>query len=69
MLEMKEDPLTLDSLTVRVDKSLLERMRRDAKQRGMSIQAWINAAIENELARRKWEDKKLEEIRKTNGGM
>jgi hypothetical protein len=43
----------------------MKRMQRDAKQRGMSIQAWIDGAVTNELARRKWEDEKLKEIRKS----
>ena len=30
----------------------MKRMQRDAKQRGMSIQAWIDGAVTNELARR-----------------
>ena len=55
----------LKALNVRLEKSLMKRMQRDAKQRGMSIQAWIDGAVTNELARRKWEDEKLKEIRKS----
>jgi hypothetical protein len=51
--------------TVRLDPQLIDRIKRDAKRRRMTLQGWVDWALYNELKLRKKEDEILQESRKS----